>query len=82
MSQGHDHGHEHGHGAPVPHGLATQADHGHGGHHGDVRNPDYDGPSEHCLPPDVKPSLFSGIGFALILAAIAAGAAWLGTRLL
>ncbi|MCU0725952.1 MAG: hypothetical protein MUE73_09220 [Planctomycetes bacterium] len=52
------------------------------GHHGDVRNPDYDGPDRHCLPPDVHASLPSGIIFILLMVALAAGAAWLGVKLL
>ena len=72
----------HDHGQDPAHGAATQADHGRGGHHGDVRNPDYDGPRQHCLPPEAKPTLPQGIVFALLIAAIAAGAAWLGARLL
>ena len=45
-------------------------------------NPDYDGPTRHCLPPEVHEGVGSGLFFLVLMAALILFAAWLGTRLL
>jgi hypothetical protein len=80
MSHSHDHEDHAGHDDHGAH--AAHATHGAHGDHGDVRNPDYDGPDRHCLPPDAHPSLGSGIVFIALMVALAAGAAWLGVKIL
>ena len=47
-----------------------------------VPNPDYDGPQQHCLPPEVEETPVLGVGFALLMLALAIGAYNLGGLLL
>ena len=54
----------------------------HDEHHEIVPNPDYDGPGQHCLPPDVKDSIPYATIFVVLLVLIAVGAAWLGGHLI
>ena len=54
----------------------------HDEHHEIVPNPDYDGPGQHCLPPDVKETVPSAVAFAILMGALALGAAYLGIELL
>lgn len=51
-------------------------------HHEVVPNPDYEGPDQHCLPPPVKDSIPLAILFAVLMIALAIGAAWLGGKVL
>ena len=54
----------------------------HDEHHEVVPNPDYDGPGQHCLPPEVKDTIPTAVIFVIVMAAIAFGAAALGKLLL
>jgi hypothetical protein len=55
----------------------------HEDHHHEVKpNPDYDGPKQHCLPPDVHEGIGKGFYFVVLMAALILFAAWLGTHLL
>jgi hypothetical protein len=47
-----------------------------------IPNPEYDGPTEHCLPPAVKDGIGNGIYFVILLILVVAGAIWLGRHLL
>jgi len=54
----------------------------HHDHHEVVPNPDYDGPRQHCLPPEVEETPVLGVGFALLMLALVIGAKELGKLLL
>jgi len=43
-----------------------------------VPNPDYDGPGQHCLPPQVKDTVVAAVVFAVLMALLAWGGAVLG----
>jgi hypothetical protein len=51
-------------------------------HHEVIPNPDYDGPGQHCLPPPVREGVDLAIVFAILMGALAIGAAFLGIELL
>ena len=43
-------------------------------HHEIVPNPDYEGPSQHCLPPEVHNGLGKGIIFTILMILLVLGA--------
>ncbi len=51
-------------------------------HHEVQKNPEYDGPTQHCLPPPVEDSLVEGLGFTLLIIGLVLGAAYMGWQLL
>jgi hypothetical protein len=51
-------------------------------HHEIVPNPDYEGPSQHCLPPEVKDSPGRGIVFVILMILLVLGAATMGAAIL
>jgi hypothetical protein len=51
-------------------------------HEEDVRNPDYEGPTQHCLPPEVHEGVGKGVVFAILMVLLALGAAAMGKALL
>ena len=51
-------------------------------HHEVAPNPDYDGPAQHCLPPEVRPGIVQTIYFTLLMIFLAVGAAIMGVALL
>lgn len=57
-------------------------EHDHHDHPEVVPNPDYAGPGQHCLPPDVKEGIGQSFYFILLMIVLLVGAAWLGKHLL
>ncbi len=51
-------------------------------HHEVVPNPDYEGPTEHCLPPPVKDGPGKGIIFIVLMILLILGAASMGAAIL
>ena len=47
-----------------------------------VPNPDYDGPNQHCLPPQVHDTVGGGIYFTIITVVLILGAAAMGAALI
>ena len=62
--------------------AVEHADDHHDDHHEVIPNPDYDGPQQHCLPPEVEETPVLGVGFALLMIGLAFGAASVGALLL
>ena len=50
-------------------------------HHDYEPNPDYDGPGQHCLPPEVKDTFSRGLVFTILMILLALGAAYMGAEL-
>ena len=51
-------------------------------HHEIVPNPDYEGPSQHCLPPAVKDGPVKGLVFIVLMVLLILGAATMGAAIL
>lgn len=47
-----------------------------------VQNPEYDGPSQHCLPPPVHDTPAEGIVFIVLMVLLILGAASMGAAII
>jgi hypothetical protein len=51
-------------------------------HHEIVANPDYEGPSQHCLPPPVENGPVKGLFFIILMVLLVLCAATMGAAIL